>query len=134
MLIETVLSRIDYIVTVILFCIGLYALIIKPNLIKKLIGMNVIETSVYLFFIASADVRLGPASWQWAGPSEIADAAQAARVAAGQVALVNPIPSALILTAIVVSISVTAISLALSIKIYEHYGTLDTRKIMRLKG
>lgn len=134
MWIETVMSRIDYIITVILFCIGLYALIIKPNLIKKLIGMNVIETSVYLFFIASADVRLGPASWQWAGPSEIADAAQAARAAAGQVALVNPVPSALILTAIVVSISVTAISLALSIKIYEHYGTLDTRKIMRLKG
>jgi multicomponent Na+:H+ antiporter subunit C len=134
MWIGMVLSRIDYIVTVILFCIGLYALIVKPNLIKKIIGMNVIETSVYLFFIASADVRLGPASWQWAGSTEIAHSAEAARALAGQVAYVNPIPSALILTAIVVSVSLTAISLALSIKIYEHYGTLDTRKIMRLRG
>jgi multicomponent Na+:H+ antiporter subunit C len=134
MWIEMILSRIDYIVTIILFCIGLYALIVKPNLIKKIIGMNVIETSVYLFFIASADVRLGPASWQWAGPSEIGHAQAVAQGAAAHPAFVNPIPSALILTAIVVSVSVTAISLALSIKIYEHYGTLDTRKIMRLKG
>jgi len=134
MLIEMVLIRIDYIVTIILFSIGLYALIVKPNLIKKIIGMNVIETSIYLFFIASSDVRLGPASWQWAGPPEIANSAEAVRAAAGQVAIVNPIPSALILTAIVVSVSLTAISLAISIKIYEHYGTLDTRKIIRLKG
>lgn len=134
MWIKMIIARIDYIVTVTLFCIGLYALIVKPNLIKKLIGMNVIETSVYLFFIASADVRMGPASWQWAGPSEIANATEAVHAAAGHVALVNPIPSALILTAIVVSVSVTAVSLALAIKIYENYGTLDTRKIMRLKG
>ncbi|MGA1874033.1 MAG: sodium:proton antiporter [bacterium] len=134
MWITMILSRIDYIVTVILFCIGLYALIVKPNLIKKIIGMNIIETSVYLFFIASGDVRLGPATSHWAGPSEIANAAEVAHAAAGHVPLVNPIPSALILTAIVVSVSVTAISLGLAIKIYENYGTLDTRRIMTLKG
>ncbi len=133
MWIKMILSRIDYIVTVILFCIGLYALIVKPNLIKKIIGMNILETSVYLFFIAAADVRLGVASHLWAGPSEVT-AEEVAHAAAGHVALVNPIPSALILTAIVVSVSVTAISLSLAIKIYETYGTLDTRKIMTLKG
>lgn len=134
MLIRTILYRIDYIVTIILFCIGLYALIIKPNLIKKIIGMNIIETSVYLFFISSADIRLGPMSHQWAGPSEISNAAEVAHAAAGHLALVNPIPSALILTAIVVSVSVTAISLGLAIKIYENFGTLDTGKIMNLRG
>lgn len=128
------LTRIDYIVTVILFCIGFYALVVKTNLIKKMIGMNIVETSVYLFLIASSDVRMGAATRLWAHPNEILNASEAAHAAAGELAMVNPIPSALILTAIVVSVSVTAISLSLAVKIYEHYGTLDTRKIMRLKG
>ncbi len=128
------LSRIDYVVTVILFCIGFYALVVKPNLIKKMIGMNIVETSVYLFLIASADVRLGAATRLWAHPNEILNAQEAVHAAAGELAMVNPIPSALVLTAIVVSVSVTAVSLSLAIKIYENYGTLDTRKIMRLRG
>lgn len=128
------LSRIDYVVTVILFCIGLYALVVKPNLIKKMIGMNIVETSVYLFLIASADVRLGAATRLWAQPNEILNAQEAVHAAAGELAMVNPVPSALVLTAIVVSVSVTAVSLSLAIKIYENYGTLDTRKIMRLRG
>jgi multicomponent Na+:H+ antiporter subunit C len=133
-ILRILLSRIDYIVTVILFCIGFYALIVKPNLIKKMIGMNIVETSVYLFLIASGDVRLGTFTALWAHPNEVANATEAAHAAAGELAMVNPIPSALILTAIVVSVSVTAISLSLAVKIYEHYGTLDTRKIMRLRG
>lgn len=128
------LSRIDYVVTVILFCIGFYALVVKPNLIKKMIGMNIVETSVYLFLIASADVRLGAATRFWAHPNEILNAQEAVHAAAGELAMVNPIPSALVLTAIVVSVSVTAVALGLAVKIYENYGTLDTRKIMRLKG
>jgi multicomponent Na+:H+ antiporter subunit C len=128
------LSRIDYVVTVILFCIGFYALVVKPNLIKKMIGMNICETSVYLFLIASADVRLGAATRFWAHPNEILNAQEAVHAAAGELAMVNPIPSALVLTAIVVSVSVTAVALSLAVKIYENYGTLDTRKIMRLKG
>jgi len=128
------LTRMDYIVTVILFCIGLYALVVKPNLIKKMIGMNIVETSVYLFLIASGDVRLGSATRFWAHPNEIMNAQEAARAAAGELVMVNPIPSALVLTAIVVSVSVTAVSLSLAVKIYENYGTLDTRKIMSLRG
>ena len=128
------LSRVDYVVTVILFCIGLYALVVKPNLIKKMIGMNIVETSVYLFLIASADVRLGASTRLWAHPNEILNAQEAVHAAAGELVMVNPVPSALVLTAIVVSVSVTAVSLSLAIKIYENYGTLDTRKIMRLRG
>jgi len=131
---ELLLTRMDYIVTVILFCIGLYALVVKPNLIKKMIGMNIVETSVYLFLIASADIRLGTATRFWAHPNEILNAQEAVHAAAGEFVMVNPIPSALVLTAIVVSVSVTAVSLSLAVKIYENYGTLDTRKIMRLQG
>lgn len=133
-LLKIVLLRVDYVVTVILFCIGFFALVVKPNLIKKMIGMNICETSVYLFLIASADIRLGAVTRFWAHPNEILNAQEAAHAAAGELAMVNPIPSALILTAIVVSVSVTAISLSLAVKIYENYGTLDTRKIMSLKG
>ena len=77
------LSRIDYVVTVILFCIGLYALVVKPNLIKKMIGMNIVETSVYLFLIASADVRLGATTSLWAHPNEILNAHEAVHAACG---------------------------------------------------
>jgi multicomponent Na+:H+ antiporter subunit C len=125
------LLRLDYIVTVILFSIGLYALVVKPNLIKKLIGLNIMETSVYLFFIAIGDVRLGASTASWAR-APLVDNPEAA--ALGLQAMTNPIPSALILTAIVVSVSVTALGLSIAVKIHKHYHTLDTRKFTSLKG
>ena len=128
-----VLNRLDYIVVVILFCIGLYAYTIKPNLIKKIIGLNIMETSVYLFFIALGDIRLGPATKNWA-TAPVIRTGMVSAVAMGKEAMVNPIPSALILTAIVVSISVTAVSLSVAVRLYEHYGTLNTHKITQLKG
>ncbi len=128
------MPRIDYIASVILFCIGFYAVVIKPNIIKKVIGLNIMETSVYLFLIASSDIRLGPLTVNWAMPNELESAIEAAEAAAGHVAMVNPIPSALILTTIVVSLSITAFTLALAVAIYNKYGTLDTRKISKLRG
>ncbi|MGA1869199.1 MAG: sodium:proton antiporter [bacterium] len=109
-------------------------MVIKPNIIKKVIGLNIMETSVYLFLIASSDIRLGPFTQSWALPNELNNAIEAAEAAAGHVAMVNPIPSALILTAIVVSLSITAFTLALAVAIYNKYGTLDTRKISKLRG
>lgn len=125
------IARLDFFVTVILFTIGAYTLLTKPNLIKKLIGLNIMETSVYLFFIAMGDVRLGPSSSQWARATFIRDSQAAAN---GLEPMVNPIPSALILTAIVVSVCVTSLALAIAIRLYEKYGTLDTRKMASLKG
>jgi multicomponent Na+:H+ antiporter subunit C len=125
------LQRLDYVVTVILFSIGLYALVVKPNLIKKLIGLNIMETSVYLFFIAIGDVRIGANTASWAR-APIVDNPLAARL--GLQAMTNPVPSALILTAIVVSVSVTALALSIAVKIYQHHGTLDTRSFTTLKG
>ena len=125
------LLRLDYVVTVILFSIGLYALVVKPNLIKKLIGLNIMETSVYLFFIAIGDVRIGANTASWARAPLINNPRAAAW---GLEAMTNPIPSALILTAIVVSVSVTALGLSIAVKIYKHYGTLDTRRVTSLRG
>lgn len=125
------ISHIDYIMTVILFSIGLYGLVIKTNLLKKLIGLNIMETSVYLFFIAVGDVRFGSSTSMWAKAPFIHDPAAAAR---GLEPMVNPIPTALILTAIVVSVCVTALALSIAVVIYKCYGTLDTRKLSNLKG
>ncbi|MGA1823295.1 MAG: sodium:proton antiporter [bacterium] len=131
---KIIIPRIDYIASVILFCIGFYAVVIKPNIIKKVIGLNIMETSVYLFLIASSDIRFGPLLSNWAMPNELENAIEAAEAAAGHVPMVNPVPSALILTAIVVSLSITAFTLALAVAIYNKYGTLDTRKISTLRG
>lgn len=125
------IGHIDYIMTVILFTIGLYGLVIKTNLIKKLIGLNIMETSVYLFFIAIGDVRFGSSTSLWAKAPFIHDPAQAAR---GLEPMVNPVPTALVLTAIVVSMCITALALSIAVVIYKRYGTLDTRKLSNLKG
>ncbi|MDD5773003.1 MAG: cation:proton antiporter subunit C [bacterium] len=121
-------GNIDFIFAIILFCIGLYGLTVKKNLIKKLIGLNIMETSVYLFFIALGDVRLGANIQYWGRTPIVLDTVKAR---AGIEFMVNPVPTGLILTAIVVSVSITALGLALSVKLYEHYGTLDTSKMKK---
>lgn len=123
-----VTGNIDFIFAVILFCIGLYGLTVKKNLIKKLIGLNIMETSVYLFFIALGDVRFGENIQNWGRTPIVLDAAKART---GAEFMVNPVPTGLILTAIVVSVSITALGLSLAVKLYEHYGTLDISKIKR---
>ena len=124
-------GNIDFIFAIILFCIGLYGLTVKKNLIKKLIGLNIMETSIYLFFIALGDVRLGENIQYWGKIPVVLDAAKAS---AGIEFMVNPIPTGLVLTAIVISVSITALGLSLAVKFYEHYGTLDMSKIKNLNN
>ena len=106
-----------YAVAVVLFCIGLYSVIMRPNIIKKLIGLNIMETSVFFFLVS-----LG---WKEGGIAPIyGGGADPSR-------MVNPIPQALILTGIVVAVSTTAVALALVILLYRQYGTLDVDRLMR---
>lgn len=128
---KAILSNIDYIVSVILFTIGLYGLVFKHNVFKKLLALNILETSVYLFYIALGDVRLGKITTSWAKSPYVKDALAAWT---GKEVMVNPIPTGLILTAIVVCVCITAFSLSLVVKLYQYFGTLDTRKITTLKG
>lgn len=111
----------SYLVPVALFMIGLYALTVKPNLIKKLIGLNIMETSVFLLIVASGMVDGGVAPIAREGFEQ---AARAGRV-------VNPVPQALILTGIVVAVSTTAVALALCVRAYEQYGTLEVDELWR---
>lgn len=105
-------------ISLVLFMIGFYGMIAKNNLIKKVIGLAIINSSVVLFFVAIGYREEGQAPIM---SSKVADSAG--------LVFVNPVPQALMLTAIVVSISLTALALALVVKIYAKYRTLDIQKI-----
>jgi len=115
-MIELLQSRYNYYAVVLLLGIGLYTVIDSRNLVKKVIGMNIFQTGIFLFFITLA-YRAGgepPIIEEGAGP------------------YVSPLPHVLILTAIVVGVSLTAVALALIVRIYSAYGTLDEDKLKQL--
>ncbi|MEG2949837.1 MAG: cation:proton antiporter subunit C [Clostridia bacterium] len=115
-------EHLEEIVAVLLFGIGFTALLLQRNLIKKIIGLNIMDTAVYLFLtsVGYIDGRTAPILTN--------GAASAANY-------VNPIPSGLVLTGIVVSVSVTALMLALTIRLYRRYHTLDLDRItLLMKG
>ncbi|MDD3421277.1 MAG: cation:proton antiporter subunit C [Methanocellales archaeon] len=118
---EFLLGHYNYWAVIVLFLIGLYAMIVKKNLIKKFMGLNIMDTSIFLFYISMGDVE--------GGVSPII-----AHGGGSEVIYVNPLPSVLILTAIVVAVSTTALALSLIIKIYEEYGTLDSERLVELMG
>ena len=100
----------------ILFGIGLTTLMLHKNLIKKLIGFNIMETSIFLYLTAKGYIA-------GRGAPIIVDGITDVEL------YINPIPSGMVLTGIVIAVSITAFMLALCIKMYEHYGTLDMDKI-----
>lgn len=109
--------NIEETVAVILFGIGFTMLLLHRNLIKKIMGMNIMDTAVYLFLAAKGYIkgRMVPI---------VVDGIQDAA------AYINPVPSGLVLTGIVVSVSTTALMLALTIRLYERYGSLDLDEIL----
>ena len=109
-----------YILCLILFLIGLYAVLVKKNLIKIIIGLGIIDYSLNLFLvligykkqsifpILSKNTQIQP--------------------------MVDPLPQALVLTAIVIGLAVTMLMVAIAIRLYEKYGTFDITQIRKLKG
>lgn len=112
----------NYIVSFYLLAIGFYCIAAKHNLFKIVIGMSVVDYGTNLLIVSVGATNKGTAP-VYTG----------AEIAAGT-AFVDPIPMALTLTSIVISACITAMSLALVIKIYQRYQTLDTRGIRRLNG
>lgn len=115
-----IMNNINYIGSAVLFVIGLYIVLTHSNLLKKVIGINIMETSVFLFFISVGYI-------QGAKPP-IIDPNN------GKMIHINPLPSALILTGIVVGVSVTAYALSVIVKIHEVYGTIDLDEIIEKRG
>ena len=120
-LMEEILAKYNYWVAIILILIGFYAMIAKDNLIKKIIGLSIFQTAIFLFYISLADI--GPII---KGTAPIVSEEM---IHKGYV-YVNPLPHVLILTAIVVAVATTAVALGLVIRMYEEYGTIEESEIM----
>lgn len=103
-------------VAILLFGIGFANLLVQKNLIKKIIGLNIMDTAVYLFLAEKGYIAGRAAPIVVDGVQEVE-------------AYINPIPSGLVLTGIVVSVSVTALMLSLTVRLYRRYHTLDLDEI-----
>ncbi len=126
-MLEFVISKYNFWVYVILMMIGLYAMLAKRNLVKKLIGMNIFQTAIILFYV-SIGVKKGPVQVPII-LTEHGHVVQAIRATD----YLNPLPHVLMLTAIVVSIATTGVALAVLILIYRRYQTLNEDEILALR-
>jgi multicomponent Na+:H+ antiporter subunit C len=106
---------------IILFGVGFTILLLNNNLIKKIIGMNIMDTAIFLFFIAKGYI-VGREAPIIKGTYK------------GVQGYINPVPSALMLTGIVVAVSTTAFALALTIKLYDAYGTIELDEIIKMRS
>lgn len=109
----TVLGLYNYWIVVVLMMIGLYIVIANCNLVKKIIGLNIFQTSVFIFYISLGKV----------------DGGTAPILVDGVELYSNPLTHVLILTAIVVSLATTALGLAIVVRIKEAYGSVEEEKI-----
>ena len=105
----------NYWVVVVLMMVGFYIVIAHGNLIKKVVGLSIFQTSVFIFYISMAKV----------------DGGTAPILAEGIKQYSNPLPHVLILTAIVVGIATTALALALAVRIKEAYGSIEEEEIQK---
>ena len=119
-MIETLAGRYTYILFAVLLVIGLYMVVASSNLVKKVIGLNLFQTGIFLFFVTAAFVD--------GGQSPVIPA----EAEAGEL-YASPLPQVIVLTAIVVGVALTAVSLALVIRIYDEYGTLDEETLREVR-
>lgn len=117
---DIVFDYYNYWVAIVLMMIGFYAVMAKTNLLKKTIGLGLFQTGIFLFYISVAKIADGTAPVRVTGD------------AAG-VVYSNPLPHALILTAIVVSVSTLAVAMAIIVNIKEQYGTIDEQDIVDIE-
>ena len=108
----------SYVATIFLMIAGLYIVIARGNLIKKLVGLSIFQTSVYLLYIAPGKLIGGTAPIVGEGYSVYS----------------NPLPHVLILTAIVVGVATMAVGLALVVRIREAYGSIEEDEILARDG
>ena len=111
---STVAGHYSYWMTIVLIVAGMYILIARGNLLKKLLGLAVLQSSVYLLYIAPAKLIGGTAPI----------------VAEGYAVYSNPLPHVLILTAIVVGVATLALGLAIVVRIREAYGSIEEDEIL----
>jgi multicomponent Na+:H+ antiporter subunit C len=116
------IARYNYWAYIVLMMIGLYAMIAKRNLVKKIIGMSIFQTAIILFYISAAVKRDATLPIIMHGHNGGHAAAHAAD-------FINPLPHVLMLTAIVVSVATLGVALSLAVKVYREYNTLEEDEI-----
>ncbi len=115
---STVLGLYNYWIVIALMMIGFYVVIAASNLIKKIIGLNIFQTSVFILYISIGK--------RWGGAAPILED--------GVEVYANPLPHVLILTAIVVGVATTALGLSLIVRIKEAYGSIEEDDIAKKDG
>lgn len=112
---DFVIGHYNYLIVVFLMMLGFYVVVSRGNMVKTLVGLSVFQTSVFIFYISMSRVRGGTAPILMEPGADVVYSA--------------PLPQVLILTAIVVSISTTALGLAIVVRIKEAYGTIEEDEI-----
>lgn len=132
----------NYWIVIILMMAGLYIMIARHNLVKKMIGLSIFQTSIFYLYISMGKVAGGTAPILLSVPShdnhsDTADnstaVATGAAETAAQVIYSNPLPHVLILTAIVVGVATTAVGLALIVRINEEYGSIEEDELRAIE-
>lgn len=119
-MLDALISRPNFVTFIVLFLWGLYIMVTHHNLIKKLIGMYLVQTSVLLFFVTTG-----------AKSGSTVPVLLAAATAIEPPTYANPLPHVLVLTAIVVGVATLGVSLGLTLAIYRQYGSLEEDEILR---
>jgi len=113
---ELIVLHYNYWVVIFLMMAGLYVVVSRGNLVKKIVGLNIFQVSVFLLYISMGKVAGGTAPILTGEPEIFS----------------NPLPHVLILTAIVVGVATTALALALVVRIKESYGSIEEDEIHNL--
>ena len=111
------LGKFNYVVAIVLMMIGLFVVVDRGNLLKKLIGLNIFQTAVFLLYISMGKILGGTAPILYEGDRLYS----------------NPLPHVLILTAIVVGVAMLALGLSLVVRIKEAYGTIEEDEIQKIE-
>lgn len=117
-MLDIIMTHLNDVVSATLFVIGFADLLFQNNMIKKIIGLNIMDTAIYLLLASQGYIEGLAAPIVVNGDIPVATK------------YINPIPSGLVLTGIVVSVSVTALMLSLTIRMYKEYHTLDLDRIL----
>ena len=117
-MLQAILDHYNYWIAIVLMMVGFYTVVARSNLIKKLVGLNIFQTSVFLLYISMGKVT--------GGTAPILDDRYTIYS--------NPIPHVLILTAIVVGVATTALGLGLVVRIRESYGTIEDNELDLMDG
>lgn len=130
------LTHFNYLAVVVLMMIGLFVLFSTGNLIRRMIGLALFQTSTALFYISlgkvsggTAAITIAPDSAEARALAAALDPAYVQTFGVGGVVYSNPLPHVLILTAIVVSVATLAVGLAIAVRIREAYGTVEAEEI-----